>query len=119
MSGETSLDDALPPISADDPCGPDLDLEGDADFMNYMAATEGKLPASFFWFDPDKDASFPFDPKSIDFDAAWPQAKSCCARSHDVRVLVLLGQARHSQSRSGGFAHLVRRFRAPACRSLG
>ena len=39
MSGETSLDDALPPISAENPCGPDLDLEGDADFLNYMAAT--------------------------------------------------------------------------------
>jgi hypothetical protein len=26
--------DALPPISADQPCGPDLDLEGDLDFMN-------------------------------------------------------------------------------------
>ena len=57
MSGETMLDDALPPISEDDPCGPDLDLEGDADFLNYMASASGQLPASYFRFDPDKDAA--------------------------------------------------------------
>src|SRR5208282_3371365 len=35
---------ALPPVSPDDPCGPDLDLEGDTDFLNFVAATEGQLP---------------------------------------------------------------------------
>ena len=38
----------LAPVSADAPCGPDLDAEGDPEFMNFMAAIEGQLPAAFF-----------------------------------------------------------------------
>ena len=34
---------ALPLVSDDDPCGPDLVLEGDTEFMNFIAATEGQL----------------------------------------------------------------------------
>jgi hypothetical protein len=29
----------LAPISVEAPCGPDLDAQGDAEFMNFMAAT--------------------------------------------------------------------------------
>ena len=32
---------ALPPVAAEDPCGPDLDLEGDAEFLNFIASTGG------------------------------------------------------------------------------
>jgi hypothetical protein len=38
---------ALAPVSPEDPCGPDLDLEGDGEFLNFIAATEGQLPANF------------------------------------------------------------------------
>jgi type VI secretion system protein ImpA len=39
------------PISADDPCGPDLDLEGDPDHLNFCARVEGVLPTSYLTFD--------------------------------------------------------------------
>jgi type VI secretion system protein ImpA len=76
---ETAL---FSPISIEAPCGPDLDAEGDADFMNFMAAIEGQLPATFF----------SFDRKSIDFDAANTTGARLLARSHDVRLLVLLAK---------------------------
>ena len=34
------------PVSEAAPCGPDLDFDGDLDFMNYLARAEGLLPAS-------------------------------------------------------------------------
>ena len=45
-----ATDDAgfLPDVSAEAPCGPDLEAEGDAEFMNFMATVEGQLPAAYF-----------------------------------------------------------------------
>src|SRR5208337_1701760 len=50
-----------PPPTPPDPCGPALDLEGDAEFLNFLAATEGLLPANFY----------AFNRESIDFPAAF------------------------------------------------
>jgi type VI secretion system protein ImpA len=86
--------DALPPVAADDPCGPDLELEGDPEFLNYMAATEGLLPAAYF----------AFDPKSIDFAAAEATGVGLLARSHDLRLLVLLAKLAILNRDLGGFA---------------
>jgi type VI secretion system protein ImpA len=72
----------LAPISVEAPCGPDLDAQGDAEFMNFMAATEGQLPAAFF----------SFDRKLIDFEAANAGGAKLVARSHDIRLLVLLAK---------------------------
>jgi type VI secretion system protein ImpA len=79
-----TIDDAgfLPPVAEDDPCGPDLDLEGDPAFLNFMAATEGQLPAAFF----------SFDRKSIDFAAAFAGGEALLRRSHDVRLLILMAK---------------------------
>jgi hypothetical protein len=44
VSAPAASPSALPPVSPDDPCGPDLDLEGDAEFLNFVAAAEGILP---------------------------------------------------------------------------
>jgi type VI secretion system protein ImpA len=82
MSASIDLVGLLAPVSADAPCGPDLDAEGDAEFMNFMAAIEGQLPTAFF----------SFDRKSIDFDAANAGGEKLLARSHDVRLLVLLAK---------------------------
>lgn len=73
---------ALAPISEEDPCGPDLDMEGDAAFMNYMASMEGLLPASFFTFDR----------KSIDYATAFATGEALLARSQDIRLIVLLAK---------------------------
>jgi type VI secretion system protein ImpA len=89
---ETSL---LAPISAEASCGPDLDADGDAEFMNFMAATEGLLPAAFF----------SFDRKLIDFDAASAGGAKLLARSHDVRLLVLLAKLSILDRDLQAFAH--------------
>jgi type VI secretion system protein ImpA len=38
-------------VSPDSPSGPDLEMEGDADFMRFMAQIDGVLPQSFASFD--------------------------------------------------------------------
>ena len=63
--------------------------------MNFMAATEGQLPAAFF----------SFDRKSIDFDAALAGGEKLLARTHDIRVLVLLAKLAILNRDLGGFAH--------------
>ena len=85
---------ALEPISADAPCGPDLDQEGDADFLNFMAATEGQLPASFF----------SFDRKTIDFPAAFAAAEPLLKRTQDVRLYALLAKLAILNRDLAGFA---------------
>ncbi len=94
-----SLDDAaLAPVSPDEPCGPDLDLVGDSPFMNFMATWEGQLPQSFF-----SDGK-QFDRKSIDFTAAFAAATPLFARSHDIRLLVLLAKFAILDRDLAGFA---------------
>src|SRR5208283_5043950 len=73
---------ALAPVSGDDPCGPDLDLEGDPDFLNFVAATEGLLPANYYSFQRD----------SIDFPAAFKKAQELLTRTLDIRLLALLAK---------------------------
>jgi type VI secretion system protein ImpA len=70
---------ALPPVSPDDPCGPDLDLEGDAEFLNFIAATEGLLPAQFY----------SFNRESIDFPAAFQATDKLIKRTLDIRLMTL------------------------------
>ena len=72
----------IEPISPEAPCGPDLDLAGDTDFMNFLAAIEGQLPASFF----------SFDRKSIDFPAAFETAAQLRKRTHDLRLVLLVAK---------------------------
>ncbi len=74
----TSDEIELAPISPEAPCGPDLDAEGDLEFMNFLAAVEGQLPSSYF----------SFDRKTIDFPAAFAarrraeeEARRICASS--------------------------------------
>jgi len=69
----------LAPISPDAPCGPDLDLEGDADFLNFLAAIEGQFPDSFF----------SFERKTIDFPAAFAAAAELKKRTHDLRLMLV------------------------------
>ncbi len=84
----------LPPVSEAAPCGPDLDAEGDAEYLNFMAATEGELP----------DAFFSFDRKSVDFVAANASAEKLLARSHDIRLLVLMAKLAILNRDLSGFA---------------
>ncbi|MGA2792617.1 MAG: type VI secretion system ImpA family N-terminal domain-containing protein [Roseiarcus sp.] len=91
------IDDAgfLADVSAEAPCGPDLEAEGDAEFMNFMATIEGQLPAAYF----------SFDRKSIDFAAALAGGGKLLARSHDARLLVLLAKLAILNRDLDRFAH--------------
>lgn len=73
------------PVSEADPCGPDLDFEGDADYLNLFANAEGLLPTSFFSVEDGK----PFDPSSIDIDNQLVSLKALLARTGDIRLLAL------------------------------
>jgi type VI secretion system protein ImpA len=100
-----AFDDAgvLAPVSAEAPCGPDLDAEGDAEFMNFMAATEGQLPAAYFTTVDGKPKAF--DRKSIDFNAAFAAGEKLLTRTHDVRPLVLLAKLAILNRDLDRFAH--------------
>jgi type VI secretion system protein ImpA len=86
---------ALPLVSEDDPCGPDLDLEGDPQFMNFIAATEGQLPASYY----------AFNRASIDFPAALQTGEKLLKRTLDVRLLALMAKLSILNRDVAGFAH--------------
>ena len=87
-------------VSEDEPCGPDLDLSGDADYMNFIARTEGILPATFFSGPEGK----PFDRTSIDFAAEFAAIGPILDRTRDVRLLVLLAKLHVLNRDLTGFA---------------
>jgi len=76
------------PVSDADPCGPDLDQQGDPEFMNYMARAEGLLPATYF-SGPDGGV---FDRASIDVEAEFTGAKPFLDQTRDLRLLILLAK---------------------------
>jgi type VI secretion system protein ImpA len=76
------LADLVAPVSADEPCGPDLDLEGDLDFMNYLARAEGLLPASYF----------SFDRNALDLPAEIAAGMALAQRTRNVQLLALLAK---------------------------
>jgi len=75
-------------VSDTEPCGPDLDLAGDPDYMNFVARAEGLLPATFF-SGPDGK---PFDRGSIDFAAEFATIGPIIERTRDLRLLALLAK---------------------------
>jgi type VI secretion system protein ImpA len=84
------------PLSEADPCGPDLDVEGDEKYLNFFMTTEGILPSSFFSTSP-MDPGKPFftaqDDQSISAREALPgqveAIKPLLARTRDLRLLVM------------------------------
>src|SRR5258708_3299755 len=76
------------PVSDQEPCGPDLDLAGDPDYMNFIARTEGLLPATYFSGPEDK----PSPPTTLDFPADFAPAAPLLDRTRDIRLLALLAK---------------------------
>lgn len=89
------------PISDEDYCGPDLDLDGDMEFMNFVAAIEGQLPASFFGFDR----------RSIDFPAAFATAARLKTRTHDLRLFLIVAKLAILNRDVYGFAQEIAQAR--------
>src|SRR5260221_1571526 len=73
------------PFSSTDPCGPDLDMEGNSDYLNFFAGVEGVLPTTFFTLE---DGS-PFDRSTVDIKGQLDAIKPLLARTRDIRLLVL------------------------------
>lgn len=85
------------PLSDDQPCGPDLDMEFDMDFMNFVAEIDGRIPTAFF----------SFEPGSLDFAAYYDRIGDILQRTRDIRVLVPLAKLRILQSDLSGFAETL------------
>jgi type VI secretion system protein ImpA len=88
------------PLSAADPCGPDLDLEGDAEFLNFFARSEGVLPSQFFSPDDGK----PFDRSTVDLRGQIDAIDPLWKRSRDLRLLVMRARLLVLNRDLGGFA---------------
>jgi type VI secretion system protein ImpA len=74
------------PLTADDPCGPDLDFAGDEGYLNFLANAEGLLPSTFF-----VDGQ-PFDRSPIDIDHHVDAIEKLSARTRDLRLVALLAR---------------------------
>ena len=81
------------PISAADPCGADLDAEGDIDYLNFFASVESVLPQSYFRArDPEGGELRMFDPKMIAFEQYFADAQPFIEKTRDIRLTVLLAK---------------------------
>ncbi len=101
------------PLSESDPCGPDLDFDGDPDYLNFVAQTELVLPASFF----SPDDGRPFDRATIDIQGQLGALQRLMARTRDLRLLILQARLHILDRNLGGFAvsvaaiaHLLDRY---------
>jgi type VI secretion system protein ImpA len=88
------------PLSEADPCGPDLDLAGDTDYLNFFAQAEGILPSSFF----SSADGRPFDRSSVDLPAQMQAIPPLWNRSRDLRLLVMRARLSILDRDIGGFA---------------
>jgi type VI secretion system protein ImpA len=75
-------------LSDEDPCGPDLDMDFDDDYMNFVANLEGLLPTTFF----EDGQPFAFDPALIDVEQQRVKCLELLQRTRDLRLLVLLAR---------------------------
>jgi type VI secretion system protein ImpA len=91
------------PISETDPCGPDLDFLGDAEYLNFLAQVEGILPTSFFSVEDGK----PFDPSTIDLHGQLAATEILLARSRDIRLLMIRARLLVLNRDIAGFAVAV------------
>jgi len=91
------------PLSEADPCGPDLDLAGDVDYLNFFAQTEGTLPSSFFSTEDGK----PFDRSSLDLRSQVNEIKPLWEQSRDLRLLVMRARLLILDRDLAGFATTI------------
>ncbi|MDO5641177.1 MAG: type VI secretion system ImpA family N-terminal domain-containing protein [Paracoccus sp. (in: a-proteobacteria)] len=97
------------PVDSDPPCGPDLERQDDADFVDYYFEAEARLPERYFTpgLAPDGSEDRIFDPKSIDFAAESRAISDLLKRSRDLRLTSLLARFAILSGRIGEFADAV------------
>ena len=85
------------PISDDQPCGPDLDMEFDGDFMNFEANVSMAWPEKYF----------SWDPAVLKGHTYYDQIAELLERSRDLRILVPLAKLRILEGDISGFAETL------------
>jgi type VI secretion system protein ImpA len=91
-------------VTPEDPSGPDLDSDGDAQYLNFFAGTEPMLPMSYFEVVGSSGERGRFDPKSLDFETQFSAAEPLLARTRDLRLIVLLAKLSILNRDLNGFA---------------
>src|SRR5215470_15282417 len=86
--------EALPrAVSPEEPCGPDLDRDGDADYLNFVAGTEGRLPSSYYQGkDESGEAGRPFQFSRDEVEAIVTEARPLLEKTRDLRLIVLISK---------------------------
>ncbi|MCK0195924.1 type VI secretion system ImpA family N-terminal domain-containing protein [Ancylobacter sp. 6x-1] len=87
----------LRPVTEAAPCGPDLDLDGDMEFLNFLARAEGVLPTSFL----------SFRRESVDFAAELATIGDFSQQTRDLRLLVLHAKLSILNRDLDGFANAL------------
>jgi type VI secretion system protein ImpA len=95
------------PVSAEDPCGPDLDSEGDSAYLNFFASAESLLPKSYFEVKDQEGKTKRFDPNSIDPNVQLETVKPLLTRTRDLRLIVFLAKISVLGRDLAGFARCL------------
>lgn len=90
------LDLLAKPVSADESCGPDLELEEDKDYWIFLGSLEPMLPKSLQEYEE-------FGDKIVDFKSLNGAALKLLERSHDLRILIALAKLRILHGDFDGF----------------
>lgn len=88
------------PLADGDPCGPDLELAGDIDYLNFFAQVELVLPESFF----NALDGMPFDRTSVAIGGQLEAIKPLLARTRDIRLLITQARLQILNRDLAGFA---------------
>lgn len=89
-------------LTEEEPCGPDLEMLGDPDYMRFTARIDAVLPKTF--------ASF--DRASIDFPAEFATLKALLSRSRDLRLLAPLAKLHILNRDLAGYAAVFKLIEA-------
>ena len=94
-----NYDKITDPISPDAPCGADLLLEDDPDFLDYFFEAPERMPTKYY----DLVREELFDPKSIDFKGEEKQIEALLKRTRDLRLLGIQARFQILAGRLDGF----------------
>ena len=87
------LQKLIAPVSEEESCGPDLDLAGDSEYMNFVAGAEGRLPSSYFDGRDELGAvGRPFQFSKTDLEGVFSAAAPLLGKTRDLRLLLLLSK---------------------------
>jgi type VI secretion system protein ImpA len=100
---EPAVAELCAPLAGADPCGPDLDFDGDSEYLNFFAQAEGILPPSFFSAEDGK----PFDRSLVDFNGQFVLIKPLLERTRDLRLLIMQARLQILNRDLAGFAASV------------